>query len=162
MVKRPLTVFLVASCAVAAGACSSQPGTAKRAAVVRSTRPASAALSPSPAPPAAVAGRNCPAQPILPPGADASRLARTAARAAVPKVYTDIRIGGFEILQAAAATRSTALGSVPYGMCGGTVGTRTWVVQIAFPLEKPSADLSHGVLFMGRFAGGWRVWFRWQ
>jgi hypothetical protein len=86
----------------------------------------------------------------------------TAAQAAVLTVYSDIRTRGFRILQTAAASRSTALGSIPYGMCNATVGARTWIVQILFPLEKPSADLSHGVLFMGRFSNGWRVWFRYR
>ena len=86
----------------------------------------------------------------------------TAALAAVPTVYTDIRIAGFSILQTFAATRSSALGSIPYGMCNATVGARTWIVRILFPLDKPSADLSHGVLFLGRFSEGWRVWFVYQ
>jgi hypothetical protein len=85
-----------------------------------------------------------------------------AAQAAIPKVYSDIRTRGFRILQTAAASQSTALGSIPYGMCGATVGARTWIVRIVFPLEKPSADLSHGVLFTGRFSSGWRIWFRYQ
>jgi hypothetical protein len=85
-----------------------------------------------------------------------------AAQAAIPRVYSDIRTRGFRILQAAAASQSTALGSVPYGMCGAAVGARTWIVRIVFPLEKPSADLRNGVLFTGRFSNGWRIWFRYQ
>jgi hypothetical protein len=156
MLKRSLAILLLAISGVALASCGNQPKTALRTEAARSSRSDSASPSPSASRP------NCPAKPILPPGPQAGRDAVTAAKAVIPKVYSDIRTGGFRILQAAAATRSTALGSIPYGMCDTAVGARTWIVRILFPLEKPSADLSHGVLFMGRFSDGWQVWFRYQ
>jgi hypothetical protein len=154
MLKRSLAVLLLAISA-ALTSCGSQPKVASQAPAVRSSHSA-------PATRPSASRANCPGQPILPPGPHASRDAVAAAQAAIPKVYSDIRTRGFRILQTAAASQSTALGSIPFGMCGATVGARTWVVRIVFPLEKPSADLSHGVLFTGRFSGGWRVWFRYQ
>jgi hypothetical protein len=44
-------------------------------------------------------------------------------------------------------------------MCGATVARRTVVVQLLFPWLLPSASLSQGVVFVGRFHGGYRVWF---
>jgi hypothetical protein len=167
MLYKSLPVVLAVICAAGIAACGSGPRNAQQAAAVRS----SPARTPAPLmqttqtmpSTSASAGRqaNCPAKPVLVPGPHAARAAVAAAVAAIPRIYSDIRTSGYRILQAAAATRSTALGSVPYGMCGSTVGARTWIVRILFPLERPSADLSHGVLFTGRFADGWRVWFRW-
>jgi hypothetical protein len=159
MPVKSLAASLLAISAVAVTSCSSQPSAAHHAAAVKSSRSAPAASASASA---SASRTNCPEQPILPPGPGAARDAVLTAQAAIPKVYTDIDIGGFRIMQAFAATRSTALGSIPYGMCNATVGARTWIVRILFPREKPSAVLSHGVLFLGRFSEGWRVWFVYQ
>jgi hypothetical protein len=44
-------------------------------------------------------------------------------------------------------------------MCGAKAARRTVVVQLLFPWLLPSASLSEGVLFVGRFRGGYQVWF---
>jgi hypothetical protein len=169
MRKRSLAVLLLAAGAASVAACGAEPNAGGHAAAAAPSR-ASPTASPVPVPaplvsagpsPAARLG-NCPAQPVLLPGPDAARDAARAARALIPAVYSDIDTAGFKILTVEAATRSSALDSIPFGMCGTTVGGRTLVVRILFPRERPSADLSHGVLFMARFSGGWRVWFRYQ
>jgi len=43
--------------------------------------------------------------------------------------------------------------------CGATVARRTVVVQLLFPWLLPSQCLSQGVVFVGRFHGGYRVWY---
>ena len=54
-------------------------------------------------------------------------------------------------------------GAIPGGMCGATVGARTWVVELHFPAyDKTSADLAQGQLFLSRFKDGWKVWFQYH
>jgi hypothetical protein len=44
-------------------------------------------------------------------------------------------------------------------LCGKKVAARTVVVQMLFPRMLPSASLSESVVFAGRFADGYRVWY---
>jgi hypothetical protein len=47
-------------------------------------------------------------------------------------------------------------------LCGASIGQRTYVVQLNFTAELPSASLSHGVVFVSRFVTGWQVWLVYQ
>jgi hypothetical protein len=106
----------------------------------------------------------CPSQPLLAPGPDARSAARAAAVAAIPRLYGPTQRNNYIIgtVTSAAALPDDRVTAIPFGMCGSTVGSRTWVVEMTFPDEAPSASLSSGQLFLGRFSNGWRVWFQYH
>jgi hypothetical protein len=107
--------------------------------------------------------RHCPSETPLDPGAGAKDAAIAAAQAAVPQRYPPhIDIGGFQVTDAYPADPSSGYGSIAYGLCGATVGQRTWVVELSFPRMAPSVDLSAGQLFLSRFPDGWKVWFQYH
>jgi hypothetical protein len=106
---------------------------------------------------------HCPSETPLDPGAGAKDAAVAAAEAAVPQRYpTHIDIAGFRVTDAYPADPSSGYGSIAYGLCGATVGQRTWVVELSFPRMAPSVDLSAGQLFLSRFPAGWKVWFQYH
>lgn len=108
----------------------------------------------------------CPTEPLLEPGPDAAAAATAAAQAEVPQRYPLPRVDspGFEVTTAYVADRAaTGYGIIPFGMCGTDIGQRTWVVELHFPRMDPQGvDLAHGQLFLGRFTGGWRVWYQYH
>ena len=117
----------------------------------------------SPAPGPATPDSHCPSETPLDPGAGARDAAVAAAEAAVPQRYPPhIDIAGFAVTDAYPADPSSGYGSIAYGLCGATVGQRTWVVELSFPRMAPSVDLSAGQLFLSRFPDGWKVWFQYH
>jgi hypothetical protein len=106
----------------------------------------------------------CPSQPLLPPGPDARSGARAAAVAAIPRLYGPKQRGNYSIgtVTPAASLPAGRVTAIPFGMCGSAIGSRTWVVEMTFPDEAPSASLSSGQLFLGRFNNGWHVWFQYH
>jgi len=44
-------------------------------------------------------------------------------------------------------------------LCGAKAARPTAVVQLLFPWLLPSQSLSQGVVFVGRFHGGYQVWY---
>lgn len=137
-----------------------------------STTPPSTATAPTTtairiaSPPAAAdlannATGSCPTQQPLPAEANAATAAAETARAAVAMIYTDINTAGYTIDNVSPASAG-GYGQIAYGQCGSAVGTDTWVVQLTFPAEQPSASLSHGQLFISRFSYGWQVWYRYH
>ena len=118
---------------------------------------------PSAAPGPRTPDSHCPSETPLDPGAGARDAAIAAAEAAVPQRYPPhIDVAGFRVTDAYAADPSSGYGSIAYGLCGTTVGQRTWVVELSFPRMAPSVDLSAGQLFLSRFPDGWKVWFQYH
>lgn len=103
---------------------------------------------------------DCPKEPILQPGRRAQDSAIAAAEASLRTGPAEWRT--FQIESAYPARRTEGVGAVAFGMCGSVVGERTWVVEIRFPTLEPSASLSQGQAFVGRFRAGWRVWYRYH
>ena len=104
---------------------------------------------------------SCPTQQPLPAGANAATAAAETARAAIAIIYTDINTAGYRIDNVSPASAG-GFGQIAYGQCGPAVGAQTWVVQLTFPAEQPSASMSQGQLFVSRFAYGWQVWYRYH
>ena len=98
----------------------------------------------------------------LDPGPDASTGATDAATAAVPQLYANRHLAGWHITSIHPAVRDEGYGQIVHGMCGDAVGSRTWVVDLAFPAESPSQDASQGTLFLARFDGGWAIWLQYH
>jgi hypothetical protein len=103
--------------------------------------------------------RSCPAsaQGILPLRRDS--VAKAADRALVFAKQPPGVKPGTEVMASDRAAFAGARGQEVTAMCGARVARRTVVVQVLFPWLLPSASLSQGVLFVGRFHGGYRVWF---
>jgi hypothetical protein len=104
----------------------------------------------------------CPSQAPLDPGPDAQTGATAAAVAAVPERYGSLNTSGFQVTSAAPASPTSGFGAIAFTLCGATVGQRTWVVELSFPAELPSQDLSAGQLFLCRFPNGWAVWYQYH
>ena len=88
-----------------------------------------------------------------------------AASKAVPSLYPGRDHARYTVTAAypAASNAGSGFGAIPAGMCGATVGARTWVVELHFPaFDKTSADLAQGQLFLSRFKDGWKVWFQYH
>ncbi len=62
------------------------------------------------------------------------------------------------VVSAALATADPERGPIAKRECGFRVWQRTVVVRIRLRGYLPSASLSERVSFVGRFAGGYRVW----
>lgn len=108
---------------------------------------------------ALTASQSCPAsaQGILPLRRDS--VAKAADRALVfAKQPAGVK-PGTEVMASDRSAFAGARGSEVKYLCGAKVARRTVVVQLLFPWLLPSASLSEGVLFVGRFHGGYRVWF---
>jgi hypothetical protein len=100
----------------------------------------------------------CPAS-IQPLPADGVQHAADEALAAAAKLYPGINTKGAEAMAAARSAFAGVRGQQVTAMCGSQVAGRTVVVQMLFPAMLPSASLSQSVVFAGRFADGYRVWF---
>jgi hypothetical protein len=112
-----------------------------------------------------VSGRSggpCPAETPLDPGPHARAGATAAALASVPARYATLDTAGFAVSKVYPARPGSGYGSIAYTLCGPAVGQRTWVVELTFPKELPSADLSSGQLFLARFPAGWQVWYQYH
>jgi hypothetical protein len=111
----------------------------------------------------ATTGNHCPTETLLDAGPDARAAATAAAVAAVAQRYPPhVDIAGFQVTNAYPADPSSGYGAIAYGLCGASVGERTWVVELSFPKMAPSVDLAAGQLFLSRFADGWKVWFQYH
>jgi hypothetical protein len=111
----------------------------------------------SSAPPASAPSGHCPKNALRLPGAGVAR----AAEQALSEAASDYPGVDTQRARVQAADRSAFAG--PRGgevrsQCGAAVARRTVVVQLLFPKMLPSASLSEGVVFVARFAHGYRVW----
>lgn len=106
----------------------------------------------------------CPTATPLDPGPDAASAVRVTVATNLLSVYNNINTAGYQITRVYEASPGPGpgFGALPFGMCGQAVGSRTWIAELYFPAELPSADLSHGQLFLTRFASGWEIWFRYH
>lgn len=104
------------------------------------------------------AARTCPAG-ILRLTADGVPRAATRALAEASRLYPGINTRGAEVMAADRSAFAGARGREVKFLCGSKVAARTVVVQMLFPKMLPSGSLSQGVLFAGRFAHGYRVWY---
>jgi hypothetical protein len=114
--------------------------------------------APAPARPAAVAAARCPAG-ILPLPAAGVQRAADRAMAEAAKLYPGLDTRGAEVMAADRSAFAGVRGQEVRTLCGKRVAARTVVVQMLFPRMLPSASLSESVVFVGRFAHGFRVWF---
>jgi|SRR5579859_3148122 len=104
----------------------------------------------------------CPTATPLDPGPDAANEVRFTVAKNLPAIYSNIQTSGYQITRVYEASPGQGFGAIPFGMCGQAIGSRTWIAELYFPAELPSADLSHGQLFLTRFASGWEIWFRYH
>ena len=91
-------------------------------------------------------------------GLPAGAVARAADRALVEAPHLYPGLGAAVVTQSALAPYADVRGSEVRRQCGRRAFHRTVVVDLLFPKELPSASLSQGVVFVSRFAGGYRVW----
>jgi hypothetical protein len=125
---------------------------------------AAAAVRPHPAAPEAAqvsaqaSARGCPAA-ILPLPAAGVPHAAARALAEAARLYPGLNTRGAEVMAADRAAFAGVRGREVGSLCGQKVAARTVVVQMLFPRMLPSASLSEAVVFAGRFAHGYRVWY---
>ncbi len=121
---------------------------------------AGAAVQSHPALPRAaqVHAQGCPAG-ILPLPANGVQHAADQALAQAAKLYPGVNTRGAEVMAADRSAFAGARGREVSHLCGAKAAARTVVVQMLFPRMLPSASLSESVVFVGRFAHGYRVWF---
>lgn len=121
---------------------------------------AAAAVRPHPAVPVAarVSAYGCPAA-ILPLPAAGVSHAATRALAEAARLYPGLNTRGAEVMAADRSAFAGVRGREVGSLCGQKVAARTVVVQMLFPRMLPSASLSEAVVFAGRFAHGYRVWY---
>ncbi|HEV2371130.1 MAG TPA: hypothetical protein VGS19_03080 [Streptosporangiaceae bacterium] len=81
------------------------------------------------------------------------------ALAEAAKLYPGINTRGAEVMAADRSAFAGVRGREVTSLCGKKVAARTVVVQMLFPRMLPSASLSESVVFAGRFAHGYRVWY---
>lgn len=113
----------------------------------------------------ATSPQHCPRETPLPAGPNARADALAAAKKAIPSLYPGREHERYEVtaVYAAGTNGGGGFGGIPAGMCGPTIGARTWIVELHFPAyDKTSADLSQGQLFLSRFRRGWNVWFQYH
>jgi hypothetical protein len=91
-------------------------------------------------------------------GLPAGAVARAADRALVEAPLLYPGLGAAVITQSALSPYAGVRGSEVKHQCGRRAFHRTVVVELLFPKELPSASLSQGVVFVSRFATGYRVW----
>lgn len=122
---------------------------------------AAAAVQPSPSTPSAAAAVHAPACPkgILALPAAGVQHAADRALAEAAKLYPGLDTRGAEVMAADRSAFAGARGRQVSKLCGKKVAARTVVVQMLFPRMLPSASLSESVVFAGRFARGYRVWY---
>jgi hypothetical protein len=121
---------------------------------------AGAAVQSHPAPERAVlvSAQGCPAG-ILPLPAAGVQHAASQALAQAAKLYPGVNTRGAEVLAADRSAFAGLRGREVSNLCGTKIAARTVVVQMLFPRMLPSASLSQSVVFAGRFANGYRVWY---
>jgi hypothetical protein len=115
----------------------------------------------APTAPAAAAqmhARGCPAG-ILPLPADGVQHAADRALAEAAKLYPGVNTRGAEVMAADRAAFAGVRGREVRALCGTRAASRTVVVQMLFPRMLPSASLSQSVVFVGRFAHRYKVWY---
>jgi hypothetical protein len=121
---------------------------------------AEAAVQSHPAPLKATtqaSGRICP-KGIRPLPASGVQRAADKALAGAARLYPGLNTRGAEVMAADRSAFAGARGREVRNLCGKKVAARTVVVQMLFPRMLPSASLSQSVVFVGRFAHGYRVW----
>ncbi len=91
-------------------------------------------------------------------GLPAAAVARAADRALVEVPHLYPGLGAAVVTRSALAPYADVRGSEVRRQCGRRAFRRTVVVELLFPKELPSASLSQGVVFVSRFATGYRVW----
>jgi hypothetical protein len=96
---------------------------------------------------------------ILPLPPDGVQRAAGQALAEAARLYPGLDTHGAEVMAADRSAFAGARGSEVSNICGKKVAARTVVVQMLFPRMLPSASLSESVVFAGKFAHGYRVWF---
>jgi hypothetical protein len=104
---------------------------------------------------------NCPTETPIPFGPNARSEAIAAARRAEPVVYLDpvAYKGSAELHKRYAITGdSRADRGIAKSLCGGSVGSRTWIVEFGFP-DIHAASAGEGQLFLSRFQAGWKAWY---
>jgi hypothetical protein len=105
-----------------------------------------------------VSAPGCPAG-ILPLPAAGVQHAASQALAQAAKLYPGVNTRGAEVLAADRSAFAGLRGREVSSLCGTKIAARTVVVQMLFPRMLPSASLSQSVVFAGRFANGYRVWY---
>ena len=105
-----------------------------------------------------VAAPVCPAG-IRPLPAAGVQHAADQALAEAAALYPGINTQGAEVMAADRSAFAGARGREVTTLCGKDVAARTVVVQMLFPRMLPSASLSESVVFAGRFAAGYHVWY---
>jgi hypothetical protein len=100
----------------------------------------------------------CPAS-ILPLTAAGVQRAADQALAEAASLYPGLNTRGAKVMAADRSAFAGVRGGEVSSLCGKKVAARTVVVQMLFPRMLPSASLSQSVVFAGRFANGYRVWF---
>jgi hypothetical protein len=119
---------------------------------------ADAAMSAAPPRTATSHAPVCPAR-ALPLRPDGVQRAADTALAHAASLYRGLNTRGAEVMLSARSAFAGPRGGEVRSMCGPRVAARTVVVQMLFPRELPSASLSQAVVFVARFARGYRVWF---
>jgi hypothetical protein len=102
-------------------------------------------------------GSPCPAQALRLPSDGVAR----AAAAVVSQLRSDgdvKRTTRVVVTSAAQSAYAGVRGSEVSAQCGARAAARTVVVQLLYPQTLPSASASQGVVFMSRFASGYRIW----
>ena len=100
----------------------------------------------------------CP-QAALPLRADGVQRAADAALASAARLYPGLNTRGTEVMAADRSAFAGVRGDQVKFLCGQRLADRTVVVQMLFPRMLPSASLSEAVVFVARFATGYRVWY---
>jgi len=120
---------------------------------------AEAAVQSHPAPLKAIqaSARICP-KGIRPLPASGVQRSADKALAEAARLYPGLNTRGAEVMAADRSAFAGARGREVRNLCGKKVAARTVVVQMLFPRMLPSASLSESVVFVGRFAHGYRVW----
>jgi hypothetical protein len=114
----------------------------------------------SAAPPASRASGpsgHCPKNALRLPATAVVRAAEAALEQAASD-YPGVDTRGARVEAAARSAFAGPRGGEVRRQCGAAVAHRTVVVQLLFPKMRPSASLSEGVVFVARFAHGYRVW----
>ncbi len=95
----------------------------------------------------------------LPLRADSVQRAADTALASAARLYPGVNTRGAEVMAADRSAFAGARGGQVKFLCGQRVADRTVVVEMLFPRMLPSASLSEAVVFVARFASGYRVWY---
>jgi hypothetical protein len=114
----------------------------------------------SAAPPASRANASsgpCPRNALRLPAAGVARAAEQALKQAASD-YPGVNTHGARVEAADRSAFAGPRGGEVRSQCGAAVARRSVVVQMVFPKMLPSASLSEGVVFVARFAHGYRVW----